>query len=124
MSDHDTLYFDGQCGLCQRSAKIIRAMDWFGRLRFKDMTRVPEHELPVPMETALEGIPMRTRDGRTLVGFPALRRALLQTPLGCLPALVLYVPGFSHLGRAWYGRVAAGRSRAVCATGGPNQARE
>ncbi len=124
MSDrasHDTLYYDGQCGLCQRSTKIIRALDWLGRLRFEDMTRVPESELPVPMDAALKGIPMRTRDGRALVGFPALRRALLQTPLGCLPSLALYLPGLSHLGRAWYDRIAAGRSRAVCAAGGPDR---
>lgn len=120
MSDRDTLYFDGLCGLCQRSARVLRAIDWLGRLRFEDMTRVPESELPVPMDAALKGIPMRTRGGRTLVGFPALRRALLQTPLGCVPALLLYLPGISHLGRAVYARVAAGRARAACATGGPN----
>jgi predicted DCC family thiol-disulfide oxidoreductase YuxK len=118
--DRDTLYYDGLCGLCQRSTRILRAIDWLGRLRFEDMTKVPEDELPVSMDAALKGIPMRTRDGRTLVGFPALRRAMLRTPLGCLPALLLYLPGISHFGRFIYARVAASRSRAACATGGAN----
>jgi predicted DCC family thiol-disulfide oxidoreductase YuxK len=120
MPDRDTLYYDGLCGLCRRSTRILRAIDWLGRLRFEDMTKVPEEELPVPIDAALQGIPMRTRDGRTLVGFPALRRALLQTPLGCLPALLLYLPGISTLGRSVYAKVAAGRRRSACATGGPN----
>jgi predicted DCC family thiol-disulfide oxidoreductase YuxK len=123
MSERDTLYYDGLCGLCQRSTRILRALDWLGRLRFEDMTKVPENELPVPMDAAMRGIPMRTRDGRTLVGFPALRRALVQTPPGCLAGLLLSLPVISHLGRAVYSRVAAGRSRAACATGGPDVGR-
>jgi predicted DCC family thiol-disulfide oxidoreductase YuxK len=107
----DTLYFDGQCGLCQRSTRILRALDWFGRLAFEDMTRVPEGDLPVPIEAAMRGIPMRTRDGRALVGFPAL----LQTPIGFLPALVLFVPGISALGAWVYDRIAANRGRMACA---------
>ena len=111
----DTLYFDGQCGLCRRSTRVLRALDWFGRLAFEDMTRVPERDLPVPVDAAMRGIPMRTRDGRALVGFPAMRRALLQTPVGFLPALVLYVPGISGLGARVYDRIAAKRGRMACA---------
>lgn len=113
----DTLYFDGHCGLCQRSARVLRALDWLDRLAFEDMTRIPERDLPVPIDAAMRGIPMRTRDGRALVGFPALRRALLQTPLGCVPALLLCIPGLSHAGRAVYDRIALNRARRGCAIG-------
>jgi len=107
----DTLYYDGACGLCQRSVRILRRLDWLDRLRFQDMTQISDADLPVPRERALEGIPMRTRDGRALVGFPAMRRALLQTPLGALPALLLYIPGVSHIGAIVYARIARSRSR-------------
>lgn len=116
----DTLYYDGACGLCRRSARLLRALDWLGRLRFEDMTRAAPGTLPVSVEDAMRGIPMRTRNGRTLIGFPAMRRALLQTPLGAVPALLLWIPGVSHAGRAVYARVAAGRSRAACSA--PNGA--
>ena len=115
MTSRDTLYFDGQCNLCRRSIRIIRALDWLNRLQFKDSTITEENELPVPRDESLVGIPMRTRDGDALLGFPAVRRALLQTPLGCMPALLLYIPGFSHIGRRVYNRIAARRARnAVC----------
>ncbi|MEC9374296.1 MAG: hypothetical protein VYC34_10650, partial [Planctomycetota bacterium] len=55
------------------------------------------------------------RGGRVLVGYPAVRRALLQTPLGAIPALVMYLPGISHAGRWVYGKIAANRARnATC----------
>ncbi len=113
----DTLYYDGACSMCRRSIRIIRALDWLGRLRFVDSTALPDGELPVPRDESLVGIPMRTRSGRTLVGFPAVRRALLQTTLGVIPALLMYLPGVSHAGRAAYNRIAANRAReAVCTT--------
>lgn len=115
----DTLYYDGACGLCRRSARALRRLDWLGRLRFEDMTAVPPESLPVSFDDAMRGIPMRTGDGRTLVGYPAVRRALLQTPLGCLPALLMYLPGISHAGRAVYARIAANRARAACSIHSP-----
>jgi predicted DCC family thiol-disulfide oxidoreductase YuxK len=111
----DTLYYDGQCGLCTRSAALLRALDWLHRLGFVDMGRTDPTKLPVAYERALEAIPMRTRSGRTLMGYDALRRALLQTPLGAIPALLMYLPGVSHVGRAVYRRIAANRSRNACA---------
>jgi len=110
----DTCYYDGRCGLCRRSTRTLRRLDWLGRLAFIDMTSVPETELPVPMEAALRGMPMRTREGRALVGFEAVRRAALQTPLAFVPAALLYVPGVAWVGRRVYGAIAARRGREAC----------
>lgn len=117
-NDRDTLYYDGQCGMCRRSIRIIRALDWLHRLAYADSTTLPDDVLPVSRDTSLIGIPMRTRGGRTLLGFPAVRRALAQTPVGVVPGLLLYVPGINHLGHLMYRRVATRRSRdAECRVG-------
>jgi len=115
MSARDVIYYDGACGMCRRSSAWLLRLDWLGRLERRDMTAVPESELPVAMEAAMRGMPMRTRDGRALVGFPAVRRALTQTPLGFVPGALMYVPGVSHAGRAVYARIAANRARDACA---------
>ena len=107
----DILYYDGACGMCTRTTGVLRKLDWLSRLEFRDMIKVPIEELPVSMEQAMLGIPMRTRRSKAMVGYPAVRRALLQTPLGFLPALLLYVPGISHLARAQYDRIARNRAR-------------
>lgn len=119
VNPRDTIYFDGACGMCRRSVKWIKRMDWLSRLEARDMTTVPLAELPVDADAAMMGMPMRTRTGRALVGFPAVRRALLQTPPGALVAWALYIPGVSHLGRAWYARIARNRARdaGACAIG-------
>ncbi|MEC9372861.1 MAG: DCC1-like thiol-disulfide oxidoreductase family protein, partial [Planctomycetota bacterium] len=49
----DTLYYDGACGLCIRSVKWLRRLDWLGRLRFEDSSKTPEKALPVSMDVAL-----------------------------------------------------------------------
>ena len=105
------LFYDGDCGMCRRTAAVLRALDWLHRLEFQDMTAVDDAVLPVPRERATQGIPMRTRNGRAFVGFPAVRRALIQTPLGALPACAMYLPGLSHLGAAVYRQIATRRRR-------------
>jgi predicted DCC family thiol-disulfide oxidoreductase YuxK len=116
MAGQDTCYYDGRCGMCRRTTRVLRALDWLGRLAFRDMTAVPEVELPVAMEEAMQGMPMRTASGRVLVGFPAVRRALVQTPLGALPAALLYLPGVDAIAARVYRWIALNRRRdAVCA---------
>jgi predicted DCC family thiol-disulfide oxidoreductase YuxK len=111
----DTLYYDGACGMCRGSVKWLRRLDWLGRLEFVDSTAVRDEDLPVSRERSMEGIPMRTRGGRALVGFPAMRRALAQTPLGAPPALAFYLPGLSAAGEAAYNAIARRRRRgAAC----------
>jgi predicted DCC family thiol-disulfide oxidoreductase YuxK len=106
----DTCYYDGQCGLCRRTTRLLRAVDLFHRLDFQDMTAVPESSLPFPLTEAMTGMPMRTRRGRALLGFSAVRRALAQTILAPL-AWLMYVPGLSRISAATYRRIAAGRAR-------------
>jgi len=93
---------------------MLRRLDWLGRLELSDLTETPVGELPVPIEEAMRGMPMRTSDGRVLVGYPAIRRALRRTPLGFLPALVLYVPLISWIGARIYRYVADHRPRRSC----------
>jgi predicted DCC family thiol-disulfide oxidoreductase YuxK len=114
MSERDVIFYDGACGMCRRSTRWLSRLDWLGRLDIRDLTRVAPEELPVDQDAAMRGMPMRTRGGRVHVGFPAVRRALAQTPLGLLPALILYLPGVSRAGRAVYDRIAANRSREAC----------
>lgn len=114
----DTCYYDGRCGMCRRTTRVLGRLDWLGALRFVDMGTVPDSELPVDRAAAMRGMPMRTGAGKVLIGFKAVRRALLRTPVGVVPALVMYVPGMAQAGAAVYGRIAAGRGRDACSAPG------
>lgn len=112
----DTCYYDARCGLCRRTTRVLRRLDWLGALRFEDMNTA--RDLPVPLAAAMEGMPMRTHDDRTLIGFSAVRRALIRTPIGALFAWILYVPGLGWLAQRVYRHVAATRRRdAACGAG-------
>lgn len=115
MAKRDVIFYDGACGMCRRSSRWIERLDWLGRIERRDMTKIPPEQLPVDLATAMTGMPMRTRGGRVLVGYPAVRRALSQTPLGALPGVLLYVPGLSWLGGRVYAWIAANRRRDACA---------
>lgn len=110
----DTCYFDGRCGLCRRSATLLRHLDWLNRLKFTDQTTLTDAELPIPRDAALRGMPLRTRHGVLLIGYPAVRRALLQTPPGFVLAALMYVPILSKVARLAYEHVAANRGRDAC----------
>ena len=105
-------FYDGACGRCRRSVTLLRAIDWLGRLEFRDS--VTADDLPVEPEVALRGMTVRTPGGRVLVGFPAVRRALLETPIGAVPALIAHLPGLSHALSRLYDRSAARRRRDPC----------
>jgi predicted DCC family thiol-disulfide oxidoreductase YuxK len=111
----DVCFYDGRCGLCRRSRAILTVLDWFRRLEFIDMSSLESSKLPVDPDVAMRGMPMRTGGGRVLVGYQAVRRALLQTPLGCLPAALLYVPAVSTFGSRVYTLIATQRGRDSCA---------
>jgi predicted DCC family thiol-disulfide oxidoreductase YuxK len=108
----DTLFYDGYCGMCRGSIRVLRELDWLGRLGYQDLNTTPVEELPFSLEEALRAMPMRTRDGRGLIGFKAMRRAMIQMPLLIGIAWMLYLPGIAHLGERVYRTVASHRRRA------------
>ncbi|MCA9278048.1 MAG: DUF393 domain-containing protein [Phycisphaeraceae bacterium] len=112
LSSRDVCFYDGRCGMCVRSAKWVGRLDWLSRIDFRDLSTDPS--LPMSIEDTMAGMPMVTRSGKTLIGFPAMRRAIVQTPLGFIPGLLMYLPGISHLGTRVYKRAAAHRKAVVC----------
>lgn len=116
----DICYFDSECGLCRRSVRLLRKLDWLNRLDFQDLATAVE-VLRISPEQALRGMPLKTAHGQILIGFKALRRALLQTPLGFVPACLAHIPLVSHLGSALYTFIAARRGRdPLCRLTDPN----
>lgn len=106
-----TCYYDGACGLCRTCIRALKAIDWLGRIRAEDATRLPEDQLPVTRRQAIESVILTTPRGRVLRGVRAVRGALVRTPLGAIPGALLYVPGLSHAGDALYKWVSSHRTR-------------
>ena len=101
--------YDGHCGLCQRSVRILQGLDILEQLEWVDFrttnvdvdTSRLEHEMAV------------VRRGRVYFGFSAYRVIAWRIPLFWPVAPLLYVPGVRPAGDAVYRRIAE-RRHAIC----------
>jgi predicted DCC family thiol-disulfide oxidoreductase YuxK len=107
--------FDGRCGMCRRSRRVARGLDWFGRVAWLDFHE-PDVRAAVPhlrdeqLETEMWVI---TPDGRMRGGFEGWRTLLKGFPLTFLPSFLLYLPPVAWLGRRVYPFIAR-RRRLSC----------
>jgi predicted DCC family thiol-disulfide oxidoreductase YuxK len=101
--------YDGHCGLCQRSVRILQGLDLLEQLEWVDFrttnvdvdTSRLEHEMAVVAR------------GRVYFGFSAYRVIAWRIPWFWPVAPLLYVPGVRPVGDAVYRRLAE-RRHAVC----------
>lgn len=108
--------YDGGCGLCLRSVKLLHGLDYGGKLEYLDLedeaqaARVPA----VTRDQALAAIHVVDGDGELYRGFFAVRR-LARTLPALWPLLpVFHAPLAKRIGPRVYDRVARRRARAGC----------
>jgi predicted DCC family thiol-disulfide oxidoreductase YuxK len=115
--------YDGDCPFCRRSVRILRSLDWLGRLAFqsaRDTDRLPEASVPLDPRKLVEEMHVlpAARD-RAYVGFSAFRWMAWRLPATLLFAPFLYIPGVLWLGNRVYRWVARNRFNLVpCDDGG------
>ena len=107
------IIFDGDCGFCQRSIRLGKRLDWFGRIEWLARlapgvkNRFPQLKSE---ETQNRMISIRP-DGKTYGGFFAVRDIAYHLPLTFLLAVLLYLPGVSLLGVPAYRWISKNRHR-------------
>ena len=109
--------YDGACPLCQRGVRILRKLDWLGKLQFqdaRDVAHLPPCDEPLDPKRLLEEMHVVTPDGRrAYAGFRAFRWMAWRLPLTVLSAPLLYLPGVPWLGHRVYMWVARNRFKLV-----------
>lgn len=108
--------YDGQCPFCQGCIRLLRRLDWLGRLDYFD-ARHPEAFPPglPPLDPARLMVEMHvvTATGQVLAGFRAVRYLAWYLPVGWPVAPLLYLPGVPTLGQWLYLKVARNRYNLV-----------
>ena len=109
---HLTLVFDGACGFCTRSVRLLKALDRNGRV-----TAVPFQKTGTPasvgltLEECKASVWAIAPDGGYYRGAEAVN-ALVAAALGtAVPLLLYYLPGIRQLQDFFYSLVATNRSR-------------
>lgn len=115
-----TVIYDGYCGLCNQTVKVLGALDWLGRLVYLDATKLEQVRTTfpaLPTDRLLEEIHIVNNTGRYWTGYEGARRVAWALPSLWLLAPAMYVPGVTWLGRRIYRYVAANRARNLCEDG-------
>lgn len=110
------IIYDGDCGFCVRSLKVLSALDVRGLLRFHK-SQNPETFVQFP---ALRGADVADAMYAVVAGelpqrgFFAFRRVMWSSPLLWLLLLLFYFPGASIVGPRLYAWVARNRKLFGC----------
>ena len=110
--------YDGQCELCRRSVRLLRRLDWLGRLSYVDV-RTQGNRTALPLERLLAEMHLLPPEGSEIYhGFGAFRWMAWRLPLLWPVAPLLFLPGVPSLGQRVYLWVARNRFRLVPCHGG------
>ncbi len=101
--------YDDTCGMCRRSVRWVRRLDWLRRLDdlgySEAVVRYPE----IGRGQLGDGLRVRFASGDVALGVDAVRSIAIRTPLGALGAWALYLPGLHALGARGYAELARRR---------------
>jgi predicted DCC family thiol-disulfide oxidoreductase YuxK len=98
--------YDGMCPFCRRSVRILKALDWLGRLRYqdaRDTAHLPACDAPLDPKRLLEEMHVVTPDRkRTHAGYRAFRWLAWRLPPLWPIAPLMSIPGMLWLGNRAY----------------------
>jgi predicted DCC family thiol-disulfide oxidoreductase YuxK len=110
-AEQPIVVFDGGCAFCRRQERLIRRLDWLGVFDTAPYDAAAEVWPEVARGTLGDGLRVRFPDATATVGIEAVRSIAIRLPLTAIPALLLWVPGFRHLGDVAYRWIARRRRR-------------
>ena len=103
--------FDAQCSLCQNTKRLFQKLDIGKKVTWMSLQEY-ERKGFSPQFKAVDlrrEIHMINPDGKVLVGYWAVRRLLLLSPITCLFGLVLHLPFVHLIGNRVYRLIAKNR---------------
>lgn len=111
------VYYDGDCPLCNRTATIINHFDLFRSIVFRDLQAqagaVPELQV-YDQQVLLEDLYAVDLQSKVYSGIDTYIQILKKMRYLVVFSWLLSIPGFYHIAKAIYRRIADGRTRNVC----------
>lgn len=110
------ILFDGACGFCKRTAKMVGYLDWLGKVTPRDFLRdwdtlKTEHP-QLDMDACLRDMHVIRDDGVIHKGFDGYRSLAWVLPIWWIVLPLLYIPPIHWLGCKAYRYIADHRKRA------------
>ena len=117
MARRALLYYDGDCNLCNASARCVARLDVWRRLELRGGLDDEARSRGITNVDLGEAMYLVFPNGGTLSAFRALRRVLLQLPVAWLLVPLVWAPGAAFVGSRLY-RWLARRRKTLCGPAG------
>lgn len=83
---HDTVFYDGDCGFCAQCIRLLRLLDWAGRLRYATLQGAEAGLAGIQAkvsasEMVFRSKPNASRPARNWGGWRAVKQVLLRLPV-------------------------------------------
>jgi predicted DCC family thiol-disulfide oxidoreductase YuxK len=117
-----TIIYDGDCGFCMRSIRVLRFADILKKFEYLDFHQAEEVAKRFPklkeadFEEAMYAV---DSEGKTFRGFFAFRRLLWLSPVLWIGLPIFYFPGAGFVGPRVYAWIARNRKSISCKLPGP-----
>ncbi|MEO8030422.1 MAG: DCC1-like thiol-disulfide oxidoreductase family protein, partial [Gemmatimonadota bacterium] len=121
------MLFDGSCGVCTRTMRVLRAVDVLGRIEFLDVIGqwpvIASRYPGLDRLQCLADMHVLASDSSAATGFVAYRRLAWRVPVAWLVLPLLYLPPVPQIARRIYRRVADDRMSHGCELPWPGASR-
>lgn len=106
------ILYDSACALCTQSVRIVKVLDWLGRIELRD-ARAKSSFAGLPKIDRSDAVKQvyAVTGTRVRTGFFAFRRIAWQVPAFWILAPFLYLPGAGTIGDALYHFISSNRFR-------------
>jgi predicted DCC family thiol-disulfide oxidoreductase YuxK len=109
-----TVFYDGRCGLCQRSIFLLKVLDSLHRIIPINFWDAPARKRTAPdlaVKDLDRAMHVRSSDKRTTSGFYGFRTLAWHLPVLWIGLPILYIPGVPFIGKKIYSVIANRRKR-------------
>lgn len=76
-----TVIFDADCGICQRTRRVVGTLDWFGALRWLPWQDPAALDFGIPRDALERSMYLIASKGRQYHGFEAVKQVVLRLPV-------------------------------------------
>lgn len=116
-ANQGVVLFDGDCAFCQKTVRILKKLDWLGKLQFqncREPENIPPNSANLHAERMLEEMHLLTPDrANAYAGFKAVRWIFARLPLTWIAWPFMFIPGVPQIGQKIYLFIARHRYKIV-----------
>jgi predicted DCC family thiol-disulfide oxidoreductase YuxK len=109
-----TVYYDEECGFCQRSLHWINQFDWFGKMSYKPISALSAKQTEIDVGRLQHAMGVQDENGEIYYGADGFEQISSRCPALIGFSLLMKIPGCIYVARYVYNIIARNRMKLGC----------